>query len=555
MLLSLQIENYALIRSLNIRFDKGFTVITGETGAGKSILMGALSLILGNRADSSILHDTSKKCFVEVEFDIDNLVLESFFEENDLDYQRISIIRREITPTGKSRAFINDSPVNLNVLKSLAENLVDIHSQHHHLLIRHAAFRLQVIDEYAQTQQELSAYKNVYSNYRIIENKCGKLRDKIAQGNKENDYLEFVGKELLESQLIPGEQEELEAKISYLSHAEQIKNHLFASSQILSEQEGNIIEQLRSLEQQVKPIVSYNDRFQEMAERLEKVILEVKDISFDISKMEDAVEVNPQAIESYRERLDLLFSLQQKHHVSSVEELIKVADDIQNKLKGHSAYVNQLEEMEIQRKQLYEDLIKLAKQLSEKRKRAIPVLEKDILSKFNLLGMENATFVVEHTLMDVPGEYGIDEVIFQFSANKGSKAIEIEKVASGGEMSRVMLAIKSVITENALLPTVIFDEIDTGISGEIAGKVAALMSEIARQRQLLVITHLPQIAAKGELHYYVYKNVENDDTYTSIKQIEQDERVYEIAKMISGENVTETSLKAAMELIYRKNNR
>jgi DNA repair protein RecN (Recombination protein N) len=552
-LLSLQIENYAIIKSLSIDFDKGFTVVTGETGAGKSILVGALGLILGQRAESAIFHDKSKKCFVEAQFDIKNIDLASFFKKYNLDYQENTFIRRETLPNGKSRAFVNDSPVTLQILKELTEKLIDIHSQHHYLLLQQHPFRLKVIDDFLGDNRFLGEYKKEYSEFKDIEDKYHSLQKKLNSERQEVSYWEYVINELENANLQPNEQEELENKIEFLSNATLIKTNLHEATAIMSENEVNVLEMLQKVARNCQQISSYNANIQNLESRLSSTITELKDISYELANLEDTVEVNPELIDRLRERLDIIFTFQQKHRLSSVQELLQLQEKMKEKVNRFLEEEEQLKELEKKLVSTKEKIEKSAKLLSEQRKKVLPSLEKAILDKLLLLGMQKTTFNILLNETASFGELGIDEAVFLFSANPGSPAVEIEKVASGGEISRVMLAIKSVISESAFLPTVVFDEIDTGISGDTASRVGNLMRQIGTQRQLIVITHLPQIAAKGELHYYVYKEVEEKHTFTSIKKIEDKERIYEIAKMMSGKNVSAAALEAAQELIKSRN--
>ena len=552
MLRNLHIENYALIRSLNINFDNGFTVITGETGAGKSILLGALSLILGNRADSSVLYEKSRKCFIEGEFDIKNLDLSSFFNDNDLDYQEITTLRREVNESGKSRAFVNDTPVNLQVLKELAVKLVDIHSQHQNLLLNNGEFRLNVMDEYAKIQPELRKYKKSLSRFHLLEAQWKELVEEQIKAAQEKDFLEYLAAEFEKANLVAGEQVEIEKRIAFLSNAETIKSKLFSSSQLLSEQDNNILQQLKEVKNYCAEIAAYNAAITEISNRLDNLLPELKDIASDVAKIENDVEINPDELEQLQQRLDFIYFLEQKHHFDSVEELLQKKSEIEDKLSLFNDNQDNIVRLKEMKDECFQLAFDEASSLSARRHAAKEALEKDIVTTLRLLGMEDARFIVEIESSDRLGASGLDKVSFLFSANKGVMPEEIEKVASGGELSRLMLAIKSIISESSLLPTVIFDEIDTGISGEVAAKVANLMKDISAQRQLLAITHLPQIAAKGKLHYFVYKEVENGKTYTNIRQILYDERVEEIAKLMSGERVGDSARNAAAELLNVK---
>lgn len=552
MLLALQIENYAIIRSLKITFDQGFTVITGETGAGKSIIIGALSLILGKRADTSVLHDKSRKCFIEGTFDISQLNLQDFFQQHDLDYQDITYIRREVTENGKSRVFVNDTPVNLTVLKELAETLVDIHSQHNNLLVNNSNFRINLLDQYAQNATLLTQYQGLYSSYKRSEKRYQELLSLQQQQAQEQSYLSYVVQELSDAQLNSGKQETIEQQIALLTHAETIKSKLYQSVRMLEEEEeDNILHRLQTIQDNCHSISAYDKDLAELSQRIDSSVLELKDIARELSQKENRIEVNPQELERLNERLDLLLNLQHKHHVDSNEELISLLSASEEKLQSMSANDEELEQCHKQCEELMVQTLKAAQELSASRQKCISRFEKEMKGKLQLLGMEHGDFRINITRQEQISNNGIDTVQFLFSANRGSELQEIEKTASGGEISRLMLALKSIISDNSLLPTVIFDEIDSGISGEVAGKVASLMQELSHKHQLIVITHLPQIAAKGKLHYYVYKSINDDKTFTQIKSLKEDESIREIATMISGDHLSEAALKTAKEL---KNN-
>ncbi len=549
MLRALQIENYALINSLHIQFDEGFTVITGETGAGKSIIMGALSLILGNRADTSVLFNKQKKCFVEAVFDIRNVDFNSFFEDNNLDYQEESIIRREISESGKSRAFINDTPVNLQILKEMATKLIDIHSQHQNLLFQVADFRVQVIDQFAQIQNQLSEYRQFLSQYKYYEKELADLEEKHKNQLEKRDYLEFVFKELSDAKLVENEQEEIEKNIDFLTHAETIKGNLFHSLQLLTDEESGLLDKLREVKTLCTAIASYRADIEELSKRLDSNYIELKDVVLEMTDIEEKVEFNPDELTNLKQRLDLLYGLQLKHHVSSITELLQKKEEIDNELRSFSLDEDQIDKLKKNKSDTKIKAETKARAISAQRKKTIPILEKQIINKIKLLGIPDGQFVVKITESDTLQKNGIDNVQFLFSANKGGELSELDKVASGGEMSRLMLAVKSTISDKSVLPTVIFDEIDAGISGEIAAKVSNLMKEMAVSRQLIVITHLPQIAAKGTTHYQVYKQVVDNKSFTNVKKLTDEERKIEIAKMMSGDKCSDAALLAAKELI------
>ena len=549
MLQALQIENYAIIRSLKINFDKGFTVITGETGAGKSIIIGALSLILGKRADTSVLHDKSRKCYIEGSFDLSKLPLQEFFQQHDLDYQDISYIRREVTENGKSRAFINDTPVTLNVLKEFAERLVDIHSQHNNLLVNNENFRIDVLDQYAQDSTILKAYQSSFSAYKKTEKRHQELLALQQQQEQERSYLTYVAQELSDANLSEGEQDRIEREIALLTHAETIKSKLFQSVQLLEEDENdNLLHRLQVIQDQCQSVSGFDKDIEELSQRLSGCLLELKDIARELRQKEDKIEVNPQELEHLNERLDLLLNLEHKHRVNTNEELIALLDSTNAKLSSMTENEEELEQCEKECQELQARTMELAQKLSAARQQCVGQLEQEMVSKIRLLGMEYGSFKIQLTQHEQFGASGIDNVQFLFSANRGNELQEIEKTASGGEISRLMLALKSIINDNSLLPTVIFDEIDSGISGEVAGKVASLMQDMSRKHQLIVITHLPQIAAKGKLHYFVFKSISEDKTYTQIKSLNEDESIREIATMISGDQVSNAALRTAKEL-------
>jgi len=548
MLRALHIENYALIDSLDLQFDKGFTAITGETGAGKSILVGALSLILGARADSSVLYNNAKKCIVEGEFDVQHLDLEDFFNVNDLEFNSYLILRREVSEYG-SRAFVNDTPVTLNILKELAEKLVDIHSQHHHLLLNKPEFRLQTIDDFALLRSDFSSYQHVYHQYKKNEKTLLESKEKATKERSEKEFLMYQSDELHEAKLVSGEQDELEQKIAFLKNAEEIKMQLYNSLQILSEQEGNTIQQLSEARNACRTIAHYDEKISDFTTRVETILVDIKDVAFELAAKEEAIEVNPEELERCENRLDTLFSLQQKHNVKTVEDLLQKLQQIDEKLSQYESLDAQIEALQKEYAILEERITSLSKNLTEKRKEAALLFATELEKKLVLLGMPDATFEVEISQQPTFTSTGTDAIQFLFSANKGMPKTFVEKTASGGELSRIMLAIKSIISAASFMPTVIFDEIDTGVSGSMASKVAEVMYDVSLQRQLLTITHLPQIAAKANTHYLVYKDVESEKAVTKLEKIEGAERISEIAKMMTGNKTGEAALKAAEELI------
>lgn len=549
MLNSLHIRNYALISSLQIRFDKGLTVITGETGAGKSIIMGALSLILGHRADTSTLVDQSEKCVVEAVFDVSGLHLEDFFTENNLDYQDDTIVRREIAVSGKSRAFINDTPVTLPLLKEFTSRLIDIHSQHQNLLFQNADFRTDVVDLFAGIKSQVAEYQKVLSELKDSERQLSELKQQHQAALEKQDFLQFVMKEIEEAHLKENEQEELEQNIEFLTHTETIKSNLFQILQILSDEEPSAVSSLREAKNLSAAIASYRIDLDEMNQRINSSYIELKDIANELNSLNDRIEYNADELEAMRQRLDFIYSLEQKHHLTSVSELLNKYQSVKEELDNFSEDEEQLKQLTLRCQQLQDKAHKCAVQLHQSRNKVLPALQTQVLDYVHSLGMPDAQFVIKLETSTTLLKNGIDEVKFLFSANRGVEVAELEKVASGGEISRLMLAVKSTLSEKSVLPTVVFDEIDVGISGEMAGKVAALMQKMAQRRQLLVITHLPQIAAKGNSHYLVYKEVEGNTSRTKVTLLDAQTRAVEIAKMMSGEKWGEATLKAAQELI------
>ena len=550
MLTSLQIENYAIIRSLEIPFRPGLTAITGETGAGKSILMGALSLILGNRADTDVLFDKSRKCIVEAAFDVRELGLQSLFQQYDLDYKDDTIIRREINEHGKSRAFINDTPVNLTTLKAVASLLVDIHSQHQTLMLQNAGFRLRLIDQFTQNQELVGQYQQALHEWQTQKSALEELRQHCAEAALRYDYNLYTIEELEKAALQPDEQSEIEQKIKELSHAETIKSHLYNATRILSEQEGgNILYMLMSLGQECRALENLGGEYAAFSQRIDNLTAEAQDLSYEMSRKNEAVEVNPALTDQLNERLDLMFSLQSKYHVESNEALLALLEKLQQEVASYSDDREQLADREKHVKDLETEAQRLAVLLSASRKEAVPALVRSMEERLRQLGMADSRFAVEIEESDDLRETGRDTATFLFSANPGVAPADIARIASGGEMSRIMLCLKSIITDSMYLPTIIFDEIDTGISGETASKVGQMMRLLARKHQVIAITHLPQIAACGDQHYLVYKQSDGNRTYTNIKPLEMSEREQMIATMMSGENRTESAVAAAREML------
>lgn len=535
MLTRLYISNYALIKELDIAFKQNFSVITGETGAGKSIILGALGLILGQRADNLSLPDPESKCIIEGSFDVRNYELEPFFTESDLDYEAVCIIRREITPQGKSRAFINDTPVNLTQLRELAGRLVDIHSQHQTLLLQESAFQLSVLDAVAGNKPLRSDYIQLYKVLRQQQAMLAELRERNEAARAESDYYAFLSEELYQAGLQAGEQDALENEAEVLLHAMEIKAGLFQATGLLHNEDDNILRRLNEVNAAMNNVTRYHSGTAELLQRLQAVSIELQDIAQTIEQMSDQIRHDPQRLDEVNERLGIIYQLQQKHRVHTIEELILRQQEIDQRLAETTSMENEIIELEKEIGTNTGRLKQLGEALTASRKKIISLVEKEVLTTIKLLGMKDARFGVELKSSDGFLRNGFDEVSFRFNANLGSSLNELSKVASGGELSRLMLAIKSLISTSNLLPTIIFDEIDIGISGDIAGKVGHILKKMSQQMQVIVITHLPQIAGMSGEHFQVYKIQEAGKTYSSIKKLNDEERVDEIATMISGD--------------------
>ncbi len=549
MLKHLSIRNYILIRELEMDFQRGFTVITGETGAGKSIFLGALGLLLGERADSSGISDPSEKCVIEGEFDISGSVGQDFFDENELDYETTCIIRREILPNGKSRAFINDTPVGLPVLKLLGEKLVDIHSQHSTVLLARNSFHLSLLDAVAGTGKIYQDYVTRWSSYQKLLKTLEDLKSRQNENERDRDYLTFLLNEISELNTFDEENEQLEHEMIILQNAGKIKSVLLSASSDIKFSENNIISQLG---QTVSNLNSISELFVEISEiktRLKSAGIELDDIASELSALEEKIQVNPERMIAVEERLDQIRRLLYKHKVHSSLELLKIKKDFEMKLTQIDQYNEEIDQLEKQSAQLKKELSAMASEISLKRTEIIPGLESEIEKILHTLSMPNAKFGVRNNRTEIFTVRGFDNISFYFSANRGEDIQELSKVASGGEMSRVMLAVKSVIARTQSLPTLIFDEIDSGISGETARKMAAIFEEMGKTIQLLVITHLPQVAAKADIHLLVSKTETAEKSYTHMQQLNDQSRVDEIAKMLGGDNYSQTTFKTAQELL------
>ena len=550
MLQFLTIENYALIDHLEFRPGQGLTVITGETGAGKSIIMGALGLILGQRADAKAVRSGAGKCVIEAQFDISAYDLEAFFAQNDLEYDAsATIIRREIYATGKSRAFVNDTPVQLSLLRELGSHLIDIHSQHQNLLLGQDAFQLSVVDALAHNQAEYASYRAAYDQLKAHDSKLKALRAQAERDAQEADYIRFQFSQLDDANLVEGEQEELEAEQELLSHAEDIKSCLCQMHEGLDGEGDAVVQMLKSVSQKAHELSRIYPDIAEIAQRLESDYIDLKDIADEVDSRSEEVNYDPQRLEQVEERLSLLYSLQKKHGKSSVEELIQLRDELFERIQHIDNSDEEILELEQQVKRLAAEATRLAAILTDTRKHAAPQLQKDLIARVTYLGMPNLRFQVSITPLDSLSPSGSDSLEFLFSANKNQPLRPAGEVASGGEISRLMLGIKSLVASARTLPTIIFDEIDTGVSGDIADRMGSVMKELSTHLQVITITHLPQVAGKGNQHFRVFKADTDEQTITHIEQLSSEQRIQEIARMLSGSDITPEALANARTLI------
>ena len=550
MLRSLYIQNYALIEKLDISFGAGFSVITGETGAGKSIILGAIGLLLGQRAEVKAIRQGASKCVIEARFDISAYGMEPFFEDNELEYEEECILRREVYASGKSRAFINDTPASLVQMKELGEQLIDVHSQHQNLLLNKEGFQLNVLDILSHNDEQLSTYQSLYREWKQAQQELADLIARAEQNKADEDYIRFQLEQLEEANLSAGEQEELEQETDTLSHAEEIKAGLFRVGQLLTSDEGGLLAGLKESLNTMLGLQKVYSPATELAERLESTYIELKDVSQEVSSQEEDVEFNPERLEEVNDRLNLIYTLQQKHRVTTVEELLALTEEYAAKLAAITSYDERIGELTTLCDTLYNKVKKQAAVLTKARTGAAREVEKQMASRLVPLGMPNVRFQVEMGMRKEPGVHGEDTVNFLFSANKNGALQSISSVASGGEIARVMLSIKAMIAGAVKLPTIVFDEIDTGVSGEIADRMADIMQEMGEQdRQVISITHLPQIAARGCAHYKVYKQDNETETNSHIRRLADEERVEEIAHMLSGATLTEAALNNAKALL------
>lgn len=553
MLKSLYIQNYALIEKLDITFDTGFSVITGETGAGKSIMLGAIGLLLGQRADTKSIRQGASKCVIEARFDVSGYAMQPLFEENELDYDDECVFRREIYSSGKSRAFINDTPVSLTQIRELGELLIDIHSQHQNLLLNKEDFQLDVLDILAMNGAMLDHYHALYCQWKQAGRELATLVEEAGRSRADEEYLRFQLSRLDEAALSPDEQEELEQEAGTLAHAEEIKAGLYKAEQLLSADDTGL---LSSLRESLNALLSVQKIYQpagELAGRIESTYIELKDIARETAARIEKIEFNPQRMEEVNDRLNLIYSLQQKHRVQTVEQLLALAGEYRSRLEEITSYDEQIAALTTRRDKLYEEVTKKAAALTERRKDIARDMEKEVVARLVPLGMPHVNFKVQLGTRNEPGAKGADTVAFLFSANKNGALQTISSVASGGETARVMLSVKAMIAGTVKLPTIIFDEIDTGVSGEIADRMADIMQEMGdRNRQVISITHLPQIAARGKKQYLVYKQDNDNETNSHIRELTAEERTKEIARMLSGAILTEAALNNARELLKKQ---
>ncbi len=549
MLVHLSIKNYALIDNLNVDFTNGFTCITGETGAGKSILLGGLSLVLGKRADLSSLRNKDNKCVIEAEFQIEKYNLKPFFKDNDLEYEERTIIRREIQPSGKSRAFINDSPVTLDILSRLGSGLIDVHSQHQTLQLTDNDFQLKVIDALADNKAQLTDYASKLRLYRTTSKELSELVDFQKEANKEHDYNSFLLEELQAAPLKLGVQEELEEQYEQLNNVENILELISSGHQLLNDEQVGIVSLLTELKQVANKLSGFGSQYADLNQRIQSVFIEVDDIASELQNYQEGTEANPQLLEETNTKLQQLYDLQKKHGVQEVSELLQIREDLSEKVSVTENLEADIERKENELADQKVALQKAADVLTARRKKVVPELKKQLESSLKALGMPSATFKIELFKANDFKANGADGLTFLFSANKGGDYGELKKVASGGELSRIMLTIKSILAKYENLPTIMFDEIDTGVSGEISGKMGDIMQAMSKSMQVFSITHLPQVASKGDHHFKVYKQEEGAVTKTNMKQLNNEERVVELAEMLGGKELSDSAMAHARQLL------
>lgn len=549
MLKNILIRNYALIDELEIDLAKGLTIITGETGAGKSILLGALGLLMGDRADVTALYDPSKKCLVEGTFNLKDYDLKDFFLVHDLEYDVEIIIRREVNPEGKSRAFINDSPVTISVLKLISSRLIDVHAQHETLHLNEAAFQLHALDAVAETSELVAAYKLKFKLFKKNSEQLQSLKEQELKDKKELDYFNFQFNELDTAQLIPGQQSVLEAELETIENAEFIKGGLSNAYFVLAGADKSLIDALTEVKNTLAQLAKFNPSIATLNDRVQSSHIELKDIASELEALEGNIVHDPKKADIVQEKLDVIYRLQQKHNVKTIDELIILRTDLEQKITAIGSLEEQIKKLAMELEAVQKHLADLAGKLTKKRAAAAPQFSKSVKETLTQLGMANAELNISMEQLKEYKETGLDKVTFLFSANKGSDAQPLSKVASGGELSRFMLSLKSLLAKHTALPTIIFDEIDAGISGDIAAKTGSILEKMSATMQVITITHLPQVACKGKTHLFVYKQEQGKRTVTRIKQLNKDERVEEIAKMLSAGKVGEAALRNAKELL------
>jgi DNA repair protein RecN (Recombination protein N) len=550
MLKSINIENYAIINSLQIDFDKGLSIITGETGAGKSILLGALALALGQRAETTAIKNPEKNCVIEVIFALDEKRFKPIFDENDVEFEPLSAFRRIISSNGKSRAFINDIPVSVSQLKTIGERLVDIHSQHQNLLLSNITFQMEIVDTTAKNKNILQTYQSAFNSYQTTEKMLSNFVQQADKAKEEYDYLSFQNEQLTSANLNDAsEQEDLENELNQITHAETIKTAYTNAAAILANDEMSINIMLRESIAQLKKIEKISKQAESFIERLDSCKIEIADIANEIERQNSNINFDLQRQQFIENRLDTIYDLQQKHKVASVSELIALRESIQQKLSAIEHFDAKIEELEKEKTQRFAVMQNCAQNLTQSRKKVLPDIENHVKQMLQSLGIPNATLIITISARENFAQNGNDNVTFLFSANKEIAPQEIAKVASGGEISRLMLSLKSLVIENGMFPTIIFDEIDAGISGNVADKTGEIINRLAQNSQIINITHLPQIASKGKAHYFVYKEETDNATNTNIRKLTAEERILEIAKMLSGNNITNAAIENAKELL------
>lgn len=556
MIKSLYIQDFVLIESMRIPFSDGLMVMTGETGAGKSIILGALALVLGQRADTKTIKNGANKCLIEAIFDISRYELDDFFKENDIEeFGDECILRRELYASGKSRAFVNDSPVSLTIMKRLGGRLIDIHSQHENLRLGEGGFQLKVLDIMAQDDALLKTYKQAFKHHRKLKKELEDLRELTARMNREEDYARFQLNELQEANLAADEQEELEQEQETLSHAEEIKGALYKISDLFDGQDVSALPLLKEGISTLQRLEAYYPKVVEINERLRSAYIELDDIASEADSLKEDVEFNPERMDWINERLTQIYHLQQKHRVASVQELLDLQEAFAQQVDAIANSDEQIARLEKEQKQAYKELLSHADQLTSVRKAAAQTMAKNLVERVRLLGMPNTHFEIGFQRYEEPTENGLDEIDYLFSANKNAPLKPIGETASGGEISRLMLCLKSMIARFTALPTIIFDEVDTGVSGDIADKMGDIMQALAQKMQVLTISHLPQIASKGDKHYLVYKTDVEEHTVTCIKVLSEEDRILELARMLSGANLSDASIANAKDLLENRINK